>query len=307
MANQKDLDAHYTVMDKLFRYSMGEMGAYSCARYDGDFSMKLIDAQEKKHQFIAEHLGIGKGTKVLDLGCGWGAFLKYVSDLGADAYGVVLAKGQADACIKNGLNVKHLDSKLVNEETFGTKFDVITAMGSPEHLCSIEEYKAGKQDEIYRNYYQQLSDLIPVGGKIYIQTMVFGKNVMPLDQIPFGNVDLYKDEFTDPEILAILCDVFPGSWLPYGSEQMIETAKPHFKLLSIDCGRLDYMETIRQWTKKFKEYHFQKYLLYASFAPKYVSSKHFRHWLRRFFIGANIITFQREILDHYRMVFEKVE
>ena len=33
--------------------------------------------------------------------------------LGAETYGVVLAKGQADACIKNGLNVKHMIQRIL--------------------------------------------------------------------------------------------------------------------------------------------------------------------------------------------------
>ncbi len=307
MANQKDLDRHYTVMDKIFRLSIGEMGAYSGARYDGDFSMTLEEAQHRKHEFIAKHLDIKKGSKVLDMGCGWGAFINYINSIGAIGYGVVLAQGQANACIKNGLNVKHMDIKDVTTETFGTNFDAICAMGSPEHLCSIDEYKAGKQDEVYRTFFKQISDMLPVGSKIYIQTMVFDKNIMPIEEIPFGYQDVYKKEHTDAEMMAMLCDVFPGSWLPYGSEQVIETAKPYFKLLHIDSGREDYIETIHQWTKRFLKFHFHKYLLFASLAPKYVTSKEFRHWYRRFKVAPNLVTFQREILNHFRMVFEKVE
>lgn len=307
MAVQKDLDAHYTTLDKIFRLSVGEKGAYSGARYDGDYSMKLEEAQRRKHEFIVKNLNIKPGDKVLDLGCGWGAWINYLNEYGAIGHGVVLAKGQAEACIKNGLNVKFMDSKLVDENTFGTKFDAVTAMGSPEHLCSVEQYKAGQQDALYKTYFKQLSDLIPVGGRIYIQTMVFGKNMMPIEEIPFGKVDIYKKHHTDAEMMAMLCDVFPGSWLPYGSEQVIETAKPHFKLLHIDSGRLDYIETIHQWTKKFKSFNLEKYLLFASLAPSYITSSAFRAWLRRFKVAPNLVTFEREILEHYRMVYEKVE
>ncbi|MFH2141660.1 MAG: class I SAM-dependent methyltransferase [Bacteroidota bacterium] len=307
MAVQKDLDAHYTVMDKIFRYSIGEMGAYSGARYDGDYTIPLEQAQHRKHEFIREHLNIKKGSKVLDMGCGWGAFLKYIDEIGAVGHGVVLAKGQAEACIKNGLNVKFMNAKHVTAETFGTTFDAISAMGSPEHLCSVEEYKAGKQDEVYRTYFKQLSEIMPVGGRLYFQTMVFGKNMMPIEEIPFDNVDVYKKEHTDAEHMAMLCDVFPGSWIPYGSEQVIETAKPYFELKSIDSGRLDYIETINQWTKAFLKWQFKKYLLFASLTPKWLFNKHFRHWLRRFRVAPNRVTFEREILEHYRMVFERVQ
>ena len=307
MADQKDLDAHYTTIDEIFRLSIGEMGAYSGARFDGDFSMSIEAAQDKKHKFIAEHLRIGKGTKVLDMGCGWGAFINFCNGLGAKTTGVVLAKGQADACRKNGLNVHHMDSKAITKDTFGP-FDAVAAMGSPEHLCSVEEYKAGRQEQIYKAYFKQVADLLPIGGRFYCQTMVFGPNMVKFEDIPFGKTDVWKKkhEFTNEELMDLVCDVFPGSWLPYGKEGMIEPAKEHFKLIHVDSGRLDYIETIHRWTAAFNKFHFKKCLLYATLVPKFLTSAHFRAWFRRYQIAPNVQVFEREVVDHYRMVFEKV-
>lgn len=55
-----------------------------------------------------------------------------------------------------------MDSKAIKPETFG-KFDAVCAMGSPEHLCSVGEYREGKQDEIYRTYFKQVSVCAPGG------------------------------------------------------------------------------------------------------------------------------------------------
>jgi len=305
MAIQKDLDAHYTVMDKIFRYSLGNKGAYSCARFDGDFSMTIQEAQLKKHQFIVDGCNIKKGTKVLDIGCGWGAFIDYLNKLGAETYGVVLAQGQADACIKNGMNVKHMDSKDITPETFG-KFDVVTAMGSPEHLCSVEQYKAGQQEEIYKTYFKQVADLLPVGGRYYCQTMVFGPNMVKFEDIPFDKTNIWKKKFTNEELMDIICQVFPGSWLPYGKEGIINPASKYFIIISIDSGRLDYIETIQRWSKAFVKFNFKKYLYFVSLIPKYLSSKFFREFIQRWNTDANLFIFQREIFDHFRIVFEKV-
>jgi len=86
---------------------------------------------------------------------------------------------------------------------------------------------------------------------------------------------------------------------------MIEPAKGHFKLVSIDSGRLDYIETIARWTSAFNKFNLQKYLLYATLLPKLVSGD-FRKWVRRYQIAPNLQVFEREIFEHYRMVFEKV-
>ena len=305
MANQKDLDAHYSRMDKIFRLSLGDKGAYSCARFDGDFSITLDAAQLKKHQFIVNGCNIKKGSKVLDIGCGWGAFIDYMNGLGVETYGVVLAKGQADACVKNGLNVKHMDAKDITPDTFG-KFDVVTAMGSPEHLCSVEQYKAGQQEEIYKTYFKQIASLLPVGGRFYCQSMVFGPNMVKFEDIPFDKTDLRKKEFTNEELMDIICRVFPGSWLPYGKEGLIDPAREHFKVISFDSGKFDYIETIHRWTSAFVKFNFRKYLLFASFIPEYLTSRSFREWMRRFKIQANLHVFERDIFDHYRIVFEKI-
>ena len=80
MADKQDMDFTYTTIDKIFRQSIGEMADFSGARYNGDFSMTLEQAQRAKHQYITEQLNIQKGTKVLDMGCGWGPFLNFMRE-----------------------------------------------------------------------------------------------------------------------------------------------------------------------------------------------------------------------------------
>jgi len=99
---------------------------------------------------------------------------------------------------------------------------------------------------------------------------------------------------------------FPGSWLPYGPEMVIRNAEPHFKLISQSSGRLDYIETISQWRKKFRKFNLKKYWLYLSLIPKFIIDEEFRHQVAIFRISPNKICFEQEIMDHYRLVFEKV-
>jgi cyclopropane-fatty-acyl-phospholipid synthase len=300
MANKEDLDFTYTTIDKIFRLSLGETGDYSGAKFDGDFSMTIQQAQEKKHQFIAESLNIKKGSKVMDMACGWGPFLTYIKKLGAIGKGVTLSTGQANACVKNGLDVSVMDCRKVTPEMYGT-FDAISCIGGLEHFCSIEEYKAGKQDEIYSNFFKTLYDLLPTGGRFYMQTMVFSKNMLPLEKISVDdptNIDSYT--------LALMIKEFPGSWLPYGDIQVIKNASPYFKLISKSSGRLDYIETIKRWRKAFRKFHLKKYFLYASLIPRYLTDKEFRHQIAVFKISPNKVCFERRTMDHFRLVFEKI-
>lgn len=301
MADKTDLDFTYTTIDKIFRLSMGETGDYSGAKFDGDFSMTLEEAQKAKHKFIADSLNITKGSKVLDMACGWGPFSHYiVKERGAESIGLTLSQGQAQACRKNGLNVQVKDCRYVKPEDFGT-FDAITCIGGLEHFCSVEEWKEGKQEQVYRNFFDTLYELLPVGGRFYMQTMVFSKNM-----IPFEELDLNAPKGSAAHVMALMVEQFPGSWLPYGPEMVIRNAEPKFKLISQSSGRLDYIETISRWRKKFRKFNLMKYMLFASLIPKYLLSKDFRNLVEIFSISPNKVCFEKEIMDHYRLVFEKV-
>ena len=107
-------------------------------------------------------------------------------------------------------------------------------------------------------------------------------------------------------IMALMVKQFPGSWLPYGPEMVIKNALPHFKLVSQSSGRLDYIETIGQWRKKFRKFHLKKYWLFLSLIPRYLTDKEFRHLVAIFKVSPNKVCFETEVMDHYRLVFEKV-
>src|SRR3954452_9321847 len=103
MANRRDLEFTYSLIDRIFRLSLGEHADFSGAKFDGDFRMRLEDAQRRKHDFIAREIGIAQGSRLLDLGCGWGPLLRYVRDRGAQGVGVTLSSAQAAACRRRGL------------------------------------------------------------------------------------------------------------------------------------------------------------------------------------------------------------
>jgi cyclopropane-fatty-acyl-phospholipid synthase len=280
---------------------MGETGDYSGAKYDGDFSMTLEEAQKEKHKFIADSLNIAKGSKVLDMACGWAPFMRYIThERDAKSIGLTLSQGQADACRKNGYKVMVKDCRYVKQEDFGI-FDAITCIGGLEHFCSVEEWQAGKQEQVYRDFFKMLFDLLPIGGRFYMQTMTFSKNM-----IEFEDLDVNAEKGSTAYIMALMVKQFPGSWLPYGPEMVIKCAEPGFKLISQSSGRLDYIETIAQWRKKFRKFHLKKYWLYLSLIPKYFTDMEFRHLVSIFKISPNKVCFEKEVMDHYRLVFEKL-
>jgi cyclopropane-fatty-acyl-phospholipid synthase len=298
MAGRKDLEFTYSVIDRLFRLSLGELADFSGAKYDGDFSLSLEEAQRRKHDYVAEQVGIGPGRRVLDLGCGWGPLLNAVRNRGASGLGVTLSSAQVAACQRHGLDVRLFDARLLTHESFG-HFDAVASLGAFEHFCSPAEYAAGQQEGIYGDLFGRMASVLPDTGRFFLQTMVFGPNMIPLD-----DVDIRAPRDSDAWYLALLGHQFPGSCLPFGQEQVIRSAQPHFRLVSSSSGRLDYIETIRQWRGRFSEPSLRKSLVKLRLARRWATSPEFRLAFTSG-VSANTVCFERELLDHYRFVFEK--
>jgi cyclopropane-fatty-acyl-phospholipid synthase len=298
MADRKDLEFTYSLIDRIFRLSLGELADFSGAKYDGDFSLSLEEAQGRKHHYVAEQIGIGPGRRVLDLGCGWGPLLNFVRSRGGSGVGVSLSSAQVAACQRSGLDVHPFDGRLLAGESFGF-FDAVASLGAFEHFCSPEEYIGGRQEEVYRDLFARIAGVLPDKGRFYLQTMVFGRNMIPLEEIDIG-----APRESDAWYLALLGRQFPGSWLPLGQDQIIRSAQPHFRLVSSSNGRLDYIETIRQWRKRFSAPSLRKSLLKLRLVPRWLTSADFRLAFTSG-VSANSVCFERELLDHHRLVFEK--
>ena len=247
---------------------------------------------------MAEHIGIEPGRRILDLGCGWGPLLNFVRSKKAKGVGVTLSSAQAAACKRNGLDVHLRDARQVTGDTFGP-FDAVASLGAFEHFSSPDDYRAGRQEQVYRDLFANVATTLPSNGRFYLQTMVFGRNMIPIEEV---SIDAPRD--SDAWYVALMQHQFPGSFLPFGKDQIEQAAEPHFRLVEASSGRLDYIETIKQWRKRFAEPSLKKTLMKARLVPKYLTSKDFRLAFTSG-VSSNSVCFERELLDHFRLIFEK--
>jgi len=207
---------------------------------------------------------------------------------------VELVVGQESFQVRSG----HCDRKAITQSP--RRADAVASLGAFEHFCSPAAYSAGRQDDVYRDLFARIASVLPEHGRLYLQTMVFGPNMIPLDE-----VDIDAPRESDAWYLALLGHQFPGSWLPSGEEQVVRTAAPHFELVESSSGRLDYIETIRQWRQRFAETSLRKALLKARLVPRWLTSSDFRLAFTSG-VSTNSVCFERELLNHHRLVFEKV-
>lgn len=300
-SKKEELDFCYTLTDKMFQLSLGRNAHFSNARFMGDFTMTLDEAQAAKCDYIARMTNMREGSRVLDLGCGWGGMLRHFkTHYKVQETGVVFAEGQHRHCVETGLNVHYKDMRTVTPEDFGT-FDAVTACGSFDHVLSYDDFLAGRQEEVYRRWFDTIADLLPIGGRHYMQTMTFGRRIMPRETWDI-NAPTDSDEFT----MALMVKMFPMSWLPYMDQEIIQYASHRFRLIEHSSGRLDYVETTRRWGEEYRKFGLKKYLFYLSLLPKWFSDREFRHVASFMKYAPNRRTFERELFDHWRFVFERV-
>ncbi len=211
---------------------------------------------------------------------------------------MTLSSAQEKACRRHGLDARIHDARQVDADTFGA-FDAVASLGAFEHFCSPEEYDAGQQEEVYRRFFERVAGVLPDGGRFYLQTMTFGRNMIPMEE-----VDIEAERDSDAWYVALMGRQFPGSLLPFGKEQIAGCAEPDFRLVAATSGRLDYIETIRQWRQRFAARSFRKSLVKLRLVPRWLTSADFRLAFTSG-VSANSVCFERELLDHYRLVFEK--
>jgi cyclopropane-fatty-acyl-phospholipid synthase len=101
---------------------------------------------------------------------------------GSGQLGVTLSSAQVESCRRHGLDAHLMDVREVGCDTFG-RFDAIASLGAFEHFCSPEHYRAGRQDDVYRDVFAGAASLLSNGGRLYLQTMVFGRNMIPIDAV----------------------------------------------------------------------------------------------------------------------------
>ena len=117
-------------------------------------------------------------------------------------------------------------------------------------------------------------------------------------------IDIVARASTDAGYLALLGSQFPGSFLPYSLEQITDSARPHFRLVASTSGRLDYIETIHQWRTRLAAASPSETLLKLQLLPRWPTSADFRLAFSSA-VSANSVCFERDLLDHDRLVFEK--
>ena len=106
-------------------------------------------AQANQHDYLLDQLHCGPGSRVLDIGCGYGTFLARARDRGANVAGITLSPEQDRRCQQANLGVRVLDYRALGAE-WNRSFDGVVANGSAEHFVQPPDALAGRDDAMFR-------------------------------------------------------------------------------------------------------------------------------------------------------------
>jgi len=131
-ASKRQIHAHYDTGADVFSRILDPRMTYSCG-YWRDAST-LAEAQEQKLDLVCRKLGLKPGMRVLDIGCGWGSWVKFAAErYGVHAVGVTLSREQAAFARQNCAEL-NVEIKLQDYRTLEGRFDRIASIGMFEHV-----------------------------------------------------------------------------------------------------------------------------------------------------------------------------
>ena len=162
-------EKHYDLGNDLFRNMLDKRMNYSSAYWKN--ADNLDAAQENKLELICKKLNLEPGMKVLDIGCGWGAFGKYAAEkYNVETIGITVSKEQAslgkEMCKGLPIEIRLQDYREVSD-----KFDHIVSVGMIEHVG----YKN------YRTYFQVANRCLKDDGLFLLHTIGDVKSLKTAD------------------------------------------------------------------------------------------------------------------------------
>jgi cyclopropane-fatty-acyl-phospholipid synthase len=210
---------HYNIGNDLYIAMLDKRLTYTCGYWKNVDT--LDEAQEAKLDLACRKIGLKKDDRVLDIGCGWGSFLKFAAEkYGTRGTGVTVANEQVtlarELCKNLPIDIKLQDYRAIDEQ-----FDHIVSLGMIEHVGS----------KNYRTYMETAHKCLKEGGLFLLHTIGSNKSVRS----------------TEPWIEKY---IFPNSMLP-SLTQLSKATENLFVIEDIHNFGADYDTTLMAWFENF--------------------------------------------------------
>ena len=227
--SKENIAKHYDLGNEFFSLWLDKTLTYSSAIFDQE-GQKLEEAQQNKYQKLTNRLAPKNGSKLLEIGCGWGGFAEYLGkkyDVKLDC--ITISKKQyefaKERIHKSGLNHK-VNIEMIDYRDVKKKYDAI---------ASIEMIDSVGEDYLY-NYFQTIKNNLAENGKVGIQAITIN--------------DKYFDRYKTKQDF-IQKYIFPGGFLPSKKVLYNYANKNGLEINSYNSYGLHYSNTLILWRDEF--------------------------------------------------------
>ncbi|WP_417309866.1 class I SAM-dependent methyltransferase [Devosia sp.] len=229
--SKKNISEHYDLGNDFYSAWLDNTMTYSSALYTAE-EQALDEAQRNKYRRVAEMAGVKPGSRVLEIGCGWGGFAETAAkDFGAEVYGITLSAEQLKFATER-MRRQGLDNlaTLHFEDYRDTK-------GEFDHVASIEMIEAVGEDH-WPSYFRTVHDRLKPGGTAAIQAIT-------IDERDFND---YKAR---PDFIQRF--IFPGGMLLTKPAMQEQGDRVGLELETIEHFGQSYARTLAEWRERFLE------------------------------------------------------
>lgn len=229
-----NISRHYDLSNDLFALFLDDTLTYSSAVFRG-FPAEhalLPAAQHRKIDRLLDLAEVGEGTRLLEIGTGWGELALRAAARGAHVTSLTLSREQRDLA-RRRVHQAGLADRVAIELC-----DYREAEGTYDAIVSVEMIEAVGA-EFWPLYFRTLDERLAPGGRVALQAIT-----MPHDRMLAS-----RDTHT-----WIQKYIFPGGLLP-SVEAVEQTVREHTRLAVTrrDAFGAHYAETLRLWRERFTE------------------------------------------------------
>ena len=229
---RQNISEHYDLSNELFGQFLDETMTYSSAIFDTlpASDSRLAEAQHRKIDRLLDTAQVGPGSRVLEIGTGWGELCIRAAARGAQVRSVTLSAEQqqlarervADAGLSDRVQIDLLDYRDVD--------------GCYDAVVSVEMIEAVGY-HFWPTYFKALDRLVSPGGRVAIQAITMPNSRMLASRNTYTWIQKY---------------IFPGGLLP-SVEAILGITERHTRLRTVDMTSIGphYAETLRLWRERF--------------------------------------------------------